>query len=117
MLEDISMRRFTLWILGFSIILATGLFHLKHQVVQMEDELVRITHDVTEEKKQLHILEAEWSHLNNPIYLKGLVSKHLPHFRPISPQQIVQFKHLPFQQQKTSIPDSLFQSLPAGGIR
>lgn len=109
------MRRFTLWILGFSIVLATGLFHLKHQVVRMEDDLTRIVHEIAEEKKQLHILEAEWSHLNNPIYLKFLVSKHLPHYRPISPQQIIQFRHLPFKEQQFSIPENLFQSTSSSG--
>lgn len=109
------MRRFTLWILGFSIMLATGLFHLKHQVVRMEDELTRIIHEIAEEKKQLHILEAEWSHLSNPIYLKFLVSKHLPHYRPLSPQQIIQFRHLPFKQESLTIPESLFQFSPKLG--
>lgn len=45
------MRRLTLWILGSSIVLATGLFQLKHQVVRMEDELLRIIHEINEEKK------------------------------------------------------------------
>ena len=49
------MRRLTLWILGSSIVLATGLFQLKHQVVRMEDELLRIIHEINEEKKHLHM--------------------------------------------------------------
>lgn len=106
------MRRLTLWILGSSIVLATGLFQLKHQVVRMEDELLRITHDIDEEKKHLHILEAEWGHVSNPTYLQRLVEKYLPGWRPLQPNQIMPLKGIPFRERPLSIPDSLFDSLP-----
>ena len=52
------MRRLTLWILGSSIVLATGLFQLKHQVVRMEDELLRIIHETKACRKTLTRLAA-----------------------------------------------------------
>lgn len=110
------MRRLTLWILGSSIISATGLFQLKHQVVRMEDELKRIMHDIQEEKKHIHVLEAEWGYLNNPTYLQKLVKKHLPGWHPLSPSQIVPLKLIPFKERSLAIPDSLFHSLPTTGV-
>lgn len=109
------MRRLTLWILGSSIVLATGLFQLKHQVVRMEDDLMRIIHDINEEKKHLHILEAEWGHLNNPVYLQKLVTKHLPGWHPLQPTQLMPLKGIPFRERPLSIPDSLFEVAPGGG--
>lgn len=108
------MRRLTLWILGSSIVLATGLFQLKHQVVRMEDELLRIIHEINEEKKHLHILEAEWGHVSNPTYLQKLVEKHLPGWLPLQPSQLKPLKAIPFRERPLSIPDSLFQALPEG---
>lgn len=108
------MRRLTLWILGSSIVLATGLFQLKHQVVRMEDELMRIIHEINEEKKHLHILEAEWGHLSNPVYLQKLVDKHLPNWSPLHPTQLLPLKAIPFRERPLSIPDTLFQSLAGG---
>lgn len=109
------MRRLTLWILGSSIILATAIFQLKHSVVQMEDQLTRTLHDIEEEKKHLHILEAEWGHLNNPAYLQKLVSAHLPNWQALHPSQILQFKHIPFRERPIAIPDSLFESIIKDG--
>lgn len=106
------MRRLTLWILGSSIVLATGLFQLKHQVVRMEDDLLRIIHEIDEEKKHLHILEAEWGHVSNPTYLQRLVEKYLPGWRPLQPTQIMPLKGIPFRERPLSIPDSLFHVLP-----
>ena len=108
------MRRINLWILGSSIVLATCLFQLKHQVVRMEDELMRIVHEINEEKKHLHILEAEWGHLSNPAYLQKLVAKHLPGWRPLHPAQLMPLKAIPFRERPLAIPESLFQSLPRG---
>lgn len=109
------MRRLTLWILGSSIVLATGLFQLKHHVVRMEDDLIRIIHDINEEKKLLHMLEAEWGHVSNPAYLQKLVTKHLPGWGPLQPTQLLPLNVIPFKERLLSIPDSLFQNIQTGG--
>lgn len=106
------MRRLTLWILGSSIVLATSLFQLKHQVVRMEDELMRVIHEINEEKKHLHILEAEWGHLTNPTHLQKLVEKYLPGWGPLHPTQLMPLKSISFRDRPLSIPDSLFESIP-----
>ncbi len=108
------MRRLTLWILGSSIVLATGLFQLKHQVVRMEDDLMKIMNDINEEKKHLHILEAEWGHLSNPAYLQKLVERYLPGWEPLQATQIMPLKAIPFRERPLSIPDSLFHVAPGG---
>lgn len=105
------MRRLTLWILGSSIILATAIFQLKHSVVQMEDQLVKTLHAIEEEKKHVHILEAEWQHLNNPQYLQKLATHHLPKWQALHPSQIVQLTQIPFKERPIAIPNSLFESV------
>ena len=53
-----------------AVILAT--FIMKNRVQDLEKELNRINRDISEDIKTIHILKAEWSHLNNPERLRSL---------------------------------------------
>ena len=57
----------------------------------MEDDLRSLTRSITVERQSIHVLNAEWSHLNNPERLGKLARWHLS-MQPIDPAQMTDFK-------------------------
>ena len=57
--------------------LVVALFTLKHQVRALEDQLTQLNRAIGEEQQAMHVLKAEWSHLNDPGRLKELAKRHL----------------------------------------
>ncbi len=75
----------------FWIFLATavgfGLFQVKYKVQTLEEDLKRLNAAITTEQEQLHVLNAEWAHLNRPDRLEKLSARHL-HLRQPTVEQI-----------------------------
>lgn len=71
------MRRSTA--LFFLLALAVGfiLFKVKYEVIEIEQKLAQAQQQIEREKENIHILKAEWSHLNEPKRLKKLAEKYL----------------------------------------
>lgn len=69
--------------------IATGiaLFHIKYQVITLEKEYNQTHNRIYETQEAIHVLRAEWAHLNNPHRLHTLCEKYLK----ISPIQASQF--------------------------
>lgn len=57
--------------------LSLTLFVVKYQVQDMEDQLTGLNRSITEDKQAIHVLKAEWSHLNDPVRLKDLARRYL----------------------------------------
>lgn len=72
-----------------------GMFVLKNQVQALEGELNRINASIQEDVKSIHVLKAEWSHLNSPQRLRNLASKHI-YLNPARAEQIINYSELPF---------------------
>lgn len=72
------------------------MFSLKNQVQAMESELNRINISIQEDVKSIHVLKAEWSHLNSPQRLRNLASKHIL-LNPARAEQIINYSELPFE--------------------
>ena len=53
------------------------LFKVKHEVLEIEQKLSITVQQISREKENIHILKAEWSHLNEPQRLKNLAEKFL----------------------------------------
>lgn len=68
---------------------ATGiaLFHIKYQVVGLEKEYAQTLQHIYDTNEAMHVLRAEWAHLNDPRRLNDLSSKYLK----IGPIQAAQF--------------------------
>lgn len=64
------------------------LFSVKYQVHDLEDEHKRLSRELEEERRALHVLRAEWATLNDPRRIKQLASEHLG-LEPIPPGQVV----------------------------
>lgn len=74
----------------------TGLFMLKHEVQELEDKLTRLNHEIRSDRAAVHVLEAEWSYLNDPARLRDLAERHLG-LAPFAPAQVNTLAQLPLR--------------------
>lgn len=81
---------------GIMTILAIfGTFGMKNYVTDLEKELAQLNNKINDDVKSIHILNAEWSHLNSPERLRNLASKHIA-LKPVKAEQIISYASLPF---------------------
>ena len=69
--------------------------YMKNSVYRLEDELDGIKQNIQTDIETIHILNAEWSKLNNPARLRALVADHIA-LNPIKAEQIINYSALPF---------------------
>ncbi len=79
-----------------SALMIFGTFALKNKVHDLEKELIRINQNIKTDIRAIHVLKAEWSHLNNPQRLRELAQKHIE-LKPIKAEQIIDYASLPFE--------------------
>jgi len=60
-----------------SLLLAVMLFTVKYRVQALSDELEHLDLQIVADREALHILKAEWSHLNHPKRLQDMADRHL----------------------------------------
>ncbi len=75
-----------LWI-GLPAIVTIALLLVSYQVQTLENELERLERQAIAQQEEIHVLNAEWSHLNRPDRLSRLASKHLD-LLPVAPMQL-----------------------------
>ena len=63
------------------------LFKVKYEVVEIEQKLAQTEQQIAREEETIHILKAEWSHLNEPQRLQKLAEKYLD-IVPMKTEQI-----------------------------
>ena len=88
----------SLWV-TLTCLVGFGMFVMKNQVQNLENELASINRNIEEDVKTIHILKAEWSHLNNPSRLRALATKHIS-LNPVKPEQIINYSALPFDYEQ-----------------
>ena len=74
--------------------LAGVLFSLKYEVQALEEELQSINRSVASDRETIHVLEAEWSLLNDPKRLEDLSHRYLD-LTPMDPGQFGTVSGLP----------------------
>ncbi len=57
--------------------LSLTLFVVKYQVQDLEGELVQYNRAIIEDRQAIHVLKAEWNHLNQPSRLRQLAERYL----------------------------------------
>ncbi len=67
--------------------LSLTLFVVKYQVQDLEEELVGLNRAITEDRQAIHVLKAEWSHLNEPSRLRKLAERYLG-LSPVATDQV-----------------------------
>ena len=89
------MKRFVIfcWLAAGSIT-ALLLFQIKAEVQSLEEEISQTRRQILHDQEAVHILEAEWSYLNNPARIAALAERHLQ-LAPIPAERIIGFNDLP----------------------
>lgn len=87
------LRQTTLLFVVLAVGLALVLFSVKYEVQDLEVELSDVQRNIAREQRALHVLTAEWSHLNEPARLRRLAERHLD-LAPVTPRQIASFASL-----------------------
>ena len=74
---------------------ATGiaLFHIKYQVVSLEKDYTQTLEHIHDTQESIHVLRAEWAHLNDPRRLHDLSLKYLK-IVPIQASQFIPMRRL-----------------------
>lgn len=87
------MRRPTLFFVLITAGVGLGLFQLKYQVMNLEKDHYRIRRNIRETTEAIHVLKAEWAHLNDPKRLQGLCERYLS-IAPIKGSQLVSLREV-----------------------
>jgi hypothetical protein len=90
-----------LWLL-LAALAGYALFQVKYQVVTLEEELVRLNTATLREQNQIHVLEAEWSYLNQPQRLEEL-NERFVHLKPINPVQYAGIASIPMRPERLDV--------------
>ncbi|NQV47486.1 MAG: hypothetical protein HQ504_06855 [Rhodospirillaceae bacterium] len=88
------MRHTTLLFMMLAGALSVALFSVKYQVQDLEQELIGLNDSIILERQAVHVLKAEWSHLNNSERLERLATRYLG-MTQITPEQLSTFDDLP----------------------
>ncbi len=81
------MRQTTILTLLLAAIMSVALFYLKYEVTDLEQELNVLNRAIVSDQEGIHVLKAEWSHLNDVARLKDLASRYLE-MKQTEPMQI-----------------------------
>ena len=89
------MRQTTIFAVLIATVMSVSLFYLKHEVTNLEDELKLLNRSIVADREAVHVLKAEWSHLNNLNRLGALAKRHLK-MQPTDPRQIKEARGLSY---------------------
>jgi cell division protein FtsL len=64
-----------------------GMFQVKYEVMQLEEQLGKVNRQIVESREAIHVLNAEWSFLTQPTRLAELAKRHLD-LAPIGTAQL-----------------------------
>lgn len=81
------------WIIVLGL-LGVGLFQVKYNVQSKEAELRTINKQIEANRSAMHVLDAEWSYLNDPTRLADLTRRHTD-LVPTQAAQLKKFSDLP----------------------
>jgi len=83
------------WVVVLAL-LGIGLFQVKYNVQSKERELREVRRQIETNYNAIHVLDAEWSYLNDPLRLADLTRRHTG-LVPTTPGQIGDFASLPLR--------------------
>lgn len=84
-------------------------FMVKYEVIEKQEKLKEIYHQILDDKREIHMLQAEWMYLNDPQRLKKLVSAQTE-LQSFSRNQIISLSELP------DIPPPVPDQKPLSGL-
>ena len=100
----------TAWVV-LPIVAGSGLYLLKMQVEAQEQRLVGLQKRIADDRESIHVLDAEWSYLNDPERLRTEADRLLG-MEAIKPSQIVTFDQVPFPDPAPAADSPAVSSVP-----
>jgi len=88
------MRIIHVLVIGFLVFAAAYVYRIKMESTVRTERVLRLHADIREQRDAIAALRAEWTKLDSPQRLQGLVERHLP-LKPISATQYDALKNLP----------------------
>lgn len=99
-------RQTTLLALLLAGLMSLALFMISYQVQDLESQLDAINRDIARDSRAMHVLQAEWAHLNDPERLRVLADRYLG-LAPVATSQLGRVDDIPLKP--------LMQASDAGG--
>lgn len=94
--------------------MSVAVFYLKYEVTDLETELDRLNRTIVADREAIHVLEAEWSHLNEAERIRALTEKYLE-MNPTRPDQITEPTKIP--QSPGGTAGAGHQVVPASAVK
>ncbi|MEQ9171675.1 MAG: hypothetical protein RLO05_10985 [Rhodospirillales bacterium] len=89
-------KRTTFLALILAAVMSLGLFMVSYQVQDLEDQLDALNRDIARDSRAVHVLQAEWAHLNDPQRLRLLAERYLG-LEPIATKQLGKVEDIPWR--------------------
>lgn len=93
--------------LSLIVVASYAMFHISYEVEKVENKLQSLNRQTLDEQERIHVLKAEWSHLNRPEYLRALSQQLLPRMQPPAINQIGTLDQLPEREDDPNHPASV----------
>jgi len=88
------MRIIHLLVIGVLVFAAAYVYRIKMESTERTERVLRLRAQIREERDAIAVLRAEWTKLDAPLRLQGLVERHLT-LKPLNATQYDSFKNLP----------------------
>ena len=88
------MRILHLLVIGILVFAAAYVYRIKMESTVRTERVLRLHADIREQRDAIAALRAEWTRLDAPLRLQGLVERHLP-LKPVIATQYDSLKNLP----------------------
>jgi hypothetical protein len=88
------MRILHLLVIGILVFAAAYVYRIKMESTVRTERVLRLHADIREQRDAIAALRAEWTRLDAPLRLQGLVERHLP-LKPVTATQYESRKNLP----------------------
>ncbi|MDR1561333.1 MAG: hypothetical protein LBS23_03185 [Holosporaceae bacterium] len=95
----ITTKKSSIFLAFLICVIGSWLFYLKYSVISIENRIRFAKREIINEKKNYHILKAEWKALTSPERIQRLVVKHL-NMRQLDPKQLKEFDASLFHSEK-----------------
>ena len=110
------MKQSSFNLICFSIALVSGIsmFLMKYHVLAKEKELETLRQQIVNNKRELHLLRADWAMLTDPQHLRKMIKE--TELKPLLAKQIVQPSELeerpaPLPMEKPTLQESEFDDV------
>jgi hypothetical protein len=88
------MRLLHLLVIGALVFAAAYVYRIKMDSTVRTEQVLKLHAEIREERDKIAVLRSEWSKLDSPQRLQGLVERHLP-LKPLNANQYNDLKNLP----------------------